>query len=182
MNRSTGDEDGARPPEPQRAAYGFVDAEVDPDVGPSDRAARPDGGSPGLLAAIAAGGILGAEARYGLSLALPHSERQFPWSTLLINLTGCLLIGMLMTVLLSMPSPHRLLRPFLGVGVLGGYTTYSGFAVETQRLLLHHRPLVALAYVASTVLACAGAVWVASALTTPVLARRGERVGAARLR
>jgi CrcB protein len=125
-----------------------------------------------LLASIATGGILGAEARYGLSLALPHRDGQFPWSTLVINLTGCLLIGVLMTVLLGMLAPHRLLRPFLGVGILGGYTTYSGFAVETQRLVLQHRPLVAVAYAASTVLACAGAVWLASTGTAAVLAGR----------
>jgi CrcB protein len=156
-----------------------VDSDIDPDVGRDDQAATA-GSSPGLLAAISAGGILGAEARYALSVALPYSDRQFPWSTLVINVTGCLLIGVLMTALLSMPSPHRLVRPFLGVGVLGGYTTYSGFAVETQGLLLHHRPLVALGYAASTVLACAGAVWVASTLTARVLAPRSERVGAVR--
>jgi CrcB protein len=123
------------------------------------------------------GGVLGAEARYGLSLRIPHSDRQFPWSTVLVNITGCLLIGALMALLLELPAPHRLARPFLGVGVLGGYTTYSGFAVEVQRLLLHHRPLVALGYVAVTVIGCAGAVWLSSAVTSRFIRVANRRRG-----
>ncbi len=130
-----------------------------------------------LIAAIAAGGVLGAEARYGLSLAIGSSDRQFPWSTLLVNLSGCLLIGALMVLLLELPAPHRLARPFLGVGVLGGYTTYSGFAVEVQRLLLHHRPLVALSYVGATMLGCAAAVWLSSAVAGRLLRLARRRRG-----
>jgi CrcB protein len=145
---------------------------IDPDVDLGDPAQRPADPAQQweLLAATAAGGILGAEARYGLSLVAPHHDQQFPWSTLLINVTGCLLIGVLMTVLLALPSPHRLARPFLGVGILGGYTTYSAFAMDVQRLVLHHRPLVALDYLALTVLGCAGAVWLSSALTGRIVA------------
>lgn len=128
-----------------------------------------------VLAATALGGVLGAEARYGLSVLIPHRDQQFPWSTLVINTSGCVLIGVLMTVLLALPRPHPLARPFLGVGVLGGYTTYSGFAVEVQRLVLHHRPLLAAGYAALTVLACLGAVWLAGALTTRALAAGRHR-------
>ena len=118
------------------------------------------------LTAVAAGGVLGAEARYGLTVALPYRGGQFPVSTLLINVTGSLLIGLLMAWLESQPTPHPLLRPFLGAGVLAGYTTYSGFAVDVQQLMLAHRPLAAVGYLASTVLGCATAVWLASTLTT----------------
>lgn len=139
---------------------------IDPDVDLHDPRQRAE--SPvrqwDLIAVIALGGVLGAEARYGLGLALPHQDRQFPWSTVLVNLTGCLLIGALMAVLLAPPAPHRLARPFLGVGVLGGYTTYSSFAVEVQRLVLHHRPLAALGYLVITVSGCAAAVWLSSTL------------------
>lgn len=150
---------------------------------PESRPAERQEGPPlrwDLIAAIAVGGVLGAEARYGLSLAIPHSDRQFPWSTVVVNITGCLLIGVLMVLLRERPAPHRLTRPFLGVGVLGGYTTYSSFAVEVQRLLLHHRPLIALGYVVITTAGCAGAVGLSSALTsrfTP--AGRGRRRTAA---
>jgi CrcB protein len=103
-----------------------------------------------VLAAIAVGGVLGAEARYGVGQALPHTRDEFPWSTVLINVSGCLLIGVLMVVLLELLTPHRLARPLLGVGILGGYTTYSTFAVDVQHLLLAHRPGLALGYVAVT--------------------------------
>lgn len=118
-----------------------------------------------LVAATAAGGVLGAEARYGLAEAVPHNTGGFPVSTVIINVTGCLLIGVLMVILLELITPHRLLRPFLGVGVLGGYTTYSTFAVDVQQLVLAHRPGMALAYVVITVIACLAAVWLATAAT-----------------
>jgi fluoride exporter len=118
------------------------------------------------LAAVAAGGLLGAEARYGLTLALPEHAGRFPWSTLLINLTGSLLIGVLMAWLGRQPAPHPLLRLFLGVGILGGYTTYSTFAVDVQQLLRAGRPLTALGYLAATVLGCAVAVWLATVVSS----------------
>jgi CrcB protein len=83
-----------------------------------------------------------------------------------------------MVILLELTLPHRLARPFLGVGVLGGYTTYSTFAVDTERLLLAHRPLVALGYVAVTVIACAVAVFVGATVMSGI----GEAVIAARVR
>ncbi|WP_245645190.1 fluoride efflux transporter FluC [Pseudonocardia acaciae] len=83
-----------------------------------------------IVVAVALGGILGAEARYGLGLLMPHGPGGWPWATLLINITGCLLIGVLMVVITELVEPHRLVRPFLGVGVLGGYTTFSSYTVE----------------------------------------------------
>jgi CrcB protein len=78
--------------------------------------------------AVSAGGALGALARYGLQLAWPVPAAGFPWSTLVINATGCLLIGVLME---RVDGP---LRPFLGAGVLGGFTTFSAYAVEISGL------------------------------------------------
>jgi fluoride exporter len=85
-----------------------------------------------LLAAL--GGALGALARWAVSRALPASPGQWPWATLAVNLTGCLLIGVLLAVLLARFAGSSWLRPFLAVGVLGGYTTYSTFAVDLVRL------------------------------------------------
>src|ERR1700710_2034488 len=72
-----------------------------------------------VLAAIAAGGALGSEARYGLGLALPHRSGSWPAATFLINVTGCLVIGALMVVLTELTAPHRLGRPLLAGGVPG---------------------------------------------------------------
>jgi fluoride exporter len=154
-------------PQPDRSAERGPDTVIDSDVDLHDARQRQET-SPhewDLIAATAAGGIIGAEARYGLARAIPHSPDAFPWSTLLVNVTGCLLIGVLMVVLLELITPHRLLRPFLGVGVLGGFTTYSTFAVDVQQLVLAHRPGIAIAYGVLTVLACIAAVWLAGGLT-----------------
>jgi fluoride exporter len=75
------------------------------------------------LVVIAAGGVLGAEARHGVSLLLGQSSPQFPWPTLVVNASGCALIGVLMTATAATTGnlgTRRLIRPFLGVGVLGG--------------------------------------------------------------
>jgi fluoride exporter len=118
-----------------------------------------------VLAAIAVGGVAGAEARYGLGVALPHTDRQLPWATLLVNVTGCLAIGVLMVLLLELTSPHRLARPFLGIGLLGGYTTFSTFSVEVERLVRAHRPGLAMLYVTVTPIGCMLAVWMGTVLT-----------------
>jgi CrcB protein len=135
-----------------------------------------------LLLAISAGGVLGALARYGVAEAIPPGAGAFPWSTLLVNATGSLLIGVLMVVVLDLTSQHRLVRPFLGAGVLGGYTTYSTFAVDAQRLVLAHEPLLALGYVAATVVTCTAAVWAGMLLTHAGARMAGTRwwAGAAR--
>src|SRR5690606_21672188 len=84
------------------------------------------------------------------------------WATLVANVSGCLLIGVLMVVVTELVTPHRLLRPFLGVGVLGSYTTFSTATVETLTLLHASGPLAALGYAVVTpvlaVLACGGGV------------------------
>ncbi|OZM84033.1 camphor resistance protein CrcB [Pseudonocardia sp. MH-G8] len=82
-----------------------------------------------VLAAVAAGGALGALARWGVGLALPTPPGAPPWPTLGINVAGCLLMGLLLGVL-SRRRTHPLLRPFAGTGVLGGFTTFSGYAVD----------------------------------------------------
>jgi CrcB protein len=118
-----------------------------------------------VLLAIAAGGVLGSEARYGVAVALPHDPHGFPTSTLVVNVVGSVLIGVLMTVLVNLTSPHRLARPFLGVGVLGGFTTLSAFGVDTQRLLAGDAWPTAAVYVVLTVVACLTAVWSATVAT-----------------
>lgn len=143
---------------------------VDPDIDlhdPEQRAeTRPRQWD--LLLVVAAGGIIGAEARYGLGEFVPHTGRQFPWSTIIINVTGCAVIGVLMVILLELTSPHRLVRPFLGVGVLGGYTTFSTFTVDAERLVREDAPLLALAYVVLTVVACVLAVTATTIATQAV--------------
>jgi CrcB protein len=99
-----------------------------------------------VTVAIAVGGVLGALVRSSVSAAWPHAPGAFPWATFSINVAGCALIGALMAVVTEVVGrPHRLARPFLGVGVLGGFTTFSTYTVDIQRLITDGHPLVALA-------------------------------------
>jgi CrcB protein len=124
------------------------------------------------LGVIAGGGVLGAEARYGLTVLIPD----VPWATLLANASGCLLIGVLMVVLLELTDPHRFVRPFLGIGVLGGFTTFSAYAVETVDLFNDGQPAPALAYLAATPIIALTLVWAGAALArTVIFRRRGGR-------
>ncbi len=108
---------------------------------------------------------MGAEARFGLSTAWPHRPGQFPWATFVANVTGCLLIGALMVLLTEVWTPHRLLRPFLGGGVFGGYTPFSTYAVDTQQLVATGHARTGLLYLASTLLAALVAVYAGISLT-----------------
>ncbi len=103
-----------------------------------------------LLAAI--GGALGALARWGVAEALPRADGGWPWATLLVNLTGCLLIGVLTGALAGRSPEPAWARPFLAVGVLGGFTTYSAFAVEAVGLAEAGRVAAAGGYVLASVL------------------------------
>ncbi|MEU4531863.1 CrcB family protein [Micromonospora ureilytica] len=124
-----------------------------------------------ILATIAAGGMLGALARAGLQHVAPHPPTGFPWATFSINTSGCLLIGVLMAVLGHLDGGHPLARPFLGVGVLGGFTTFSTYAVDVQQAIAAGAPGTALAYLAATVLGALVAVGLGDALTAGLLRR-----------
>lgn len=127
------------------------------------------------LAVISAGGVAGALARYGLNTALPHAPGAFDWATFWINISGCLLIGALMVVI-DIRQVHRLVRPFIGVGILGGYTTFSTYIVDIQKSVGAHAPRTALAYLALTIILALGAVQAGAGMTRlAVRMRRKER-------
>jgi fluoride exporter len=111
-----------------------------------------------VLAAISAGGMLGALARYGLATAWPHTLGGFPWATFVTNVSGCLLIGVLMVAITEVWTVHRLVRPFLGVGVLGGYTTFSTAIVDVQQLVAAGAARTALLYLFGTLATAVAAV------------------------
>jgi fluoride exporter len=129
--------------------------------------------SAAVLGAVSAGGALGAAARYGLSVAWPHRPGTFPWATFVTNVTGCLLIGVLMVIMTEVLAAHRLLRPFLGTGVLGGYTTFSTYTVDVQQLVSGGAVRTALVYLVGTVAAALVAVY--AGITATRLATGGRR-------
>ncbi|WBB68191.1 CrcB family protein [Micromonospora sp. WMMD812] len=151
---------------------------VDPDVDLAVSRDRTEltGHPAAVLGAIAAGGVLGALARAGLQAAFPHGPTGFPGATFAVNVSGCLLIGVLMAVLRRRGGGPPLARPFLGVGVLGGYTTFSTYAVDVRQALAAGAPGVALAYLAATLVGALLAVWAGDALTGRLLDRAERRV------
>lgn len=125
-----------------------------------------------VIGAVAVGGAIGASARYGVSLLVPAAPTAFPLSTLLINVVGCVVIGVLMVLITEGWSPHRLVRPFSCTGVLGGFTTFSTYAVDIQRLVAGGRILTGFAYLAVTLLAALAGVWAAANATRWAIRRR----------
>jgi CrcB protein len=105
-----------------------------------------------VLATVALGGAVGALGRYGVAEALPHRTPGFPWSTFTVNVVGCLLIGLLMWFVLDVWGEHRYLRPFIGVGLLGGFTTFSTYSVDILDLLRAGAWPTAVAYAVTSVL------------------------------
>jgi CrcB protein len=91
---------------------------------------------------------------------------------LLVNVAGCAVIGVFMVVIAEVWAAHRLVRPFFGTGVLGGFTTFSTYAVGVQRLVAGGRPATGLGYLAVTLLAALAAVWTAAWLTRRVIGWR----------
>lgn len=113
-----------------------------------------------VLLAISAGGALGSVARWVLGELVPWSGTGFPWATFIENVSGGLALGVLMVFVLDVWPPHRYLRPFLGVGLLGGYTTFSTYMLETRHLLVDGQLATAFAYLGGSLLAGLVAVWI----------------------
>lgn len=125
-----------------------------------------------LLATIAAGGAIGAAARYSAGQEWAVAAGAFPWSTMAVNVLGCGLIGVLMVLVDDRWTGRRLLRPFLGTGVLGGFTTFSTYAVDLQRLFAIGHTGSAVGYLVATPVASLLAVWATSRATRRLLAGR----------
>jgi CrcB protein len=115
------------------------------------------------LVLVATGGALGAIARWRLGALILHhtADWRFPLSTALVNVIGCLVAGALggLVVKRDLLSPEA--RLFLFTGLLGGFTTFSAFGVDTVYLLRRREYAVALAYVLVSVVAGILGLWLA---------------------
>ncbi|MGW4348482.1 fluoride efflux transporter CrcB [Streptomyces sp. NPDC004690] len=144
---------------------------TDPDVDlrvPAQRRELGRGQWP-VITAVAVGGAAGACARYGAALLWPTATGAFPWSTFWVNVIGCGVIGVFMVIITDVWAAHRLVRPFFGTGVLGGFTTFSTYAVDIQRLVDGGHARTGLLYLAATMLAALTAVWATANLTRRVI-------------
>lgn len=147
---------GAGVPEGTGVTGGSAPAGADPGrSGPREAA---------VLGVVAAGGVLGTLARYAATLAWPTAAGAFPWTVFVVNAVGCALIGVLMVLTVERSVVTRpLVRPFLGVGVLGGFTTFSTYATDVSKLLARQEVPTALTYAAGTVVAALAGVWAGAA-------------------
>jgi CrcB protein len=141
---------------------------VDPDV-TLDADVPPPRVHTRVVGAVALGGALGELARWALAEALPHDPGRFPWATFLTNVLGCLLIGVLMVLVVERWPERRLLRPFVGTGILGGFTTFSAYVVDTRTLAATDHAGLAAAYLLATLLLGLVAVVAGLRLTESVL-------------
>jgi CrcB protein len=109
------------------------------------------------LLLVAVGGALGSVVRYGVGKLMgPQLTATVPWQTFFVNATGAFLIGLLLVSAARLGWPAWW-RPFLAVGILGGYTTFSTFALETVELALRGSYALAAAYSLGSLLVGVGA-------------------------
>jgi fluoride exporter len=137
-----------------------------------DEGSRPLRGRPPRAwrapALVAVGGAVGALARVGLAEAFPVTPDGLPWTTLVENVGGALLLGLLLTLLLERVPASDELRLLVCTGALGAFTTYSTFATELAERLLGGHVAVALVYALGSLMA-----GLAAAVTGIWLARNG---------
>lgn len=131
----------------------------------------------GALPLIAAGGAIGALARYGVVEAFPVEAGHFPVTTFGLNVIGAFLLGVLLEWLVRHRSIDHWARFALGIGVLGAFTTFSTFATEIAELARDDHGLLAAGYASASVVAGLGAVvlgLVAAGWRTPPVPPEGE--------
>ena len=116
------------------------------------------------IAAIAVGGSLGTLARYGVDRALAPGGPGFPWPTLVVNVAGSLILGLVVTLAAERWEPNRFVRPFAVIGFCGGFTTFSTMMVEIAQHGQHGRVGTAAAYLAASLVAGPAAVVIGMAL------------------
>jgi fluoride exporter len=119
-----------------------------------------------ILAQIALGGAIGASLRHLVSSVIArHLGTAFPWGTLTINVVGSFAMGVaVMLMVRRLDSGLHHLSPLFTTGILGGFTTFSAFSLETYLLLERGQAPLALAYVAGSVILGLGAFALAMAL------------------
>jgi len=103
------------------------------------------------LVLVSVGGALGALARYGLLRAFPVGAGTFPTTTFVINVVGAFVLTVLLEWLVRRGTPEHWLRVFVGIGVLGAFTTFSTFATELALLWRDHERSTAIAYAVASV-------------------------------
>ena len=112
---------------------------------------------PAPMAALVLGGALGTLARYGVERGLPPDPSGFPWATWTVNVVGSFVLGAVLVLVTERWPSDRYLRPLVGVGFCGGFTTFSTLVVELDQRIQHGHGPVAAVYLVATLVAGLGA-------------------------
>jgi CrcB protein len=105
-----------------------------------------------VLASVSAGGVVGACSRDLVDQVLPPSAAGYPWSTLLVNVSGAFVLALLLIFMLDVWPPTRYVRPFLAIGVLGSYTTFGSVMVDVDQMFSRGAALLAASYLVSSMI------------------------------
>lgn len=127
-----------------------------------------------VVGVVAAGGVVGSLLRYQAGVLWPNPPGTFPTTILLVNLTGCLIIGVFLTLITERWTAHRLVRPFVGTGVLGGFTTFSTYSLDVVSLVKLGHPVQAGAYLLVTAIGAMLAVGLGMLTTRRLVVRRSS--------
>jgi CrcB protein len=112
-----------------------------------------------MIIAVGCGGVVGALARYSVSLALPNEPGRFPFGTFVVNVSGSAVLGFLLVLLIEQFPRSRFARPVIGTGIIGAYTTFSTYVVDAVLLFRAGKVGVALLYIVASVVCGLLAVW-----------------------
>jgi CrcB protein len=110
-----------------------------------------------VLAVVFVGGCFGGWVRYGITSTWPTSTGRFPWATFDVNVAGAFVLAVVVVVAADVVS-SRYLRPLLGTGFCGAFTTFSAIVVTTDQLFAHHHQRIAVTYLAASIIAGLAAV------------------------
>jgi CrcB protein len=117
------------------------------------------------IIAIAIGGAVGSVLRYGVSTGVYSVlGRGFPYGTLVVNVLGSLAMGMLFVLLVERVSDNAVLRAGILIGVLGGFTTFSSFSIETFNLIEQGAVFKAVTNMTVSLFVCIAATWIGAIL------------------
>ncbi|MBA3368832.1 MAG: CrcB family protein [Geodermatophilaceae bacterium] len=114
---------------------------------------RPGVGDWKILAAVSAGGVLGGTARYGVEQIVPVRADGFPWGTFTVNVVGAFVLGFVLVLSFEPRPDRRYLRPFVAIGFLGSFTTFSTWMLQVYELADAGRVGLAAGYLGASLVA-----------------------------